>query len=967
MTADATPTDFRVLGSLEVIRDGATVPLGGPRRRAVLGYLLLHCGQAVPTSRLIGALWGDHPPPSARKGLQNAVWHLRAALSQGRTRGRGPELVTCAPGYLLRADAGDVDLLRFQELTDQGRASFAEGSVRAASGLWHRALALWRGRALADLAEAGFSWPELRALEESRLDVLEDFFDAELRLGHHDTVLAELQEAVRAEPRRERLLEQLMTALYRGGRQAEALAVYRRAESSLAETLGLEPGRALQELESAILAHAPELSQAAHEPTAVALTDGPHPPQAPDLRPKPAPESVRRDRRTFPAGVRTQATVLMLRATSGEGRHEEDGSDGPLAEVDRVALEEAARFGGNVVARLGATWLVLFADPRPHNQNHARRAVSAALAVRYRFAHTRWAAPSLGVRAVVATGDVVTRHSSVPATPLAVTGAVVDTCHGLLPRVPEHTVYVTEATRHCTRSAIVYRPAVPEGCWEAVGTRDPRPDGHPAPLIGRDDELASLMDLLSEPEGEEGPRVVTVIGEAGLGKSRLIDEFAARAAQLPGPGAPLVLRAPATLVDGSTLTVLAQGLRRCCGIEDGDSPQTAREKLYEAVRRAAPQDEERTLIRLHPLIGGDRLLEPPMVPHEVLFAWWKFMAGTATHRRLVVVVDELDFADDAVLDLVEGLAVVPARGRRGALLVVAGARPALLERRPHWESVRQSRTMSLKHLGAAAVRRYLTTVLDAPDAGSAGQGPRHPRLPSANEHFAGALAAVVPGNPRVVAAYIRDLLDPATAERPGAGEAALPGEVRRFTAARLDALPEPLRRVACDVAVLGEAAWSTAVAAAGGRRHEEVTGPLEELVDHGVLVARDTDPPPAAPVGHRYGFRHETDRQVARSRVPSDERACVHRAAVGWLATVADGHPQVATHLRMEALHLAAATSRPVPDLLECSLRKLDASPQAFADLDRTGVHYLILAETPATRLVELERVAEFCRRHPPG
>uniref|UniRef100_UPI00158655DB AfsR/SARP family transcriptional regulator n=1 Tax=Streptomyces sp. TRM64462 TaxID=2741726 RepID=UPI00158655DB len=220
----------------------------------------------VATSELLGALWPDDDrPASARKIVQNAVWGLRALFADttpgdGATR---PELVTQAPGYLLRIDPGRVDLHRFNRLVSEGRARLSGGEPAEAARLLGAALAEWSGPALADLAEAGTEWPELTALSQLRLDVMEDRFEAELRSGHHHAVLGELVSLAEEEPLRERLCGQLMVALYRCGRQAEALNAYSRVRRALVEEHGLEPSRELQVLQQNILTHDPALTPAA--------------------------------------------------------------------------------------------------------------------------------------------------------------------------------------------------------------------------------------------------------------------------------------------------------------------------------------------------------------------------------------------------------------------------------------------------------------------------------------------------------------------------------------------------------------------------------------------------------------------------------------------------------------------------------------------------------------------------------
>ncbi|MBB4909462.1 AfsR/SARP family transcriptional regulator [Actinophytocola algeriensis] len=247
---------FSVLGSIEVTSDAEPLELGGVKQRAILGYLVLHANKVVPTSHLLQAMWDGPPPPTARKMIQNAVSGIRRVLSeQSRTGRPTAALHTHAPGYQLHVDTETVDLHRFRALAKVGRAAIADGEPERGAELLRAGLSLWRGRALADLVEAGYRWSELTAVEDERLSALEDRLDAELACGRHREITPELEVLTATEPMRERLCRQFMLALYRSGRQADALRIYRRTREALVDSLGLEPGRDLQELQQQILDH----------------------------------------------------------------------------------------------------------------------------------------------------------------------------------------------------------------------------------------------------------------------------------------------------------------------------------------------------------------------------------------------------------------------------------------------------------------------------------------------------------------------------------------------------------------------------------------------------------------------------------------------------------------------------------------------------------------------------------------
>ncbi|HWO64130.1 MAG TPA: AfsR/SARP family transcriptional regulator, partial [Umezawaea sp.] len=254
---------FRVLGPLEVTVDGRPLPVRGVVQRSALGFLLLNAGQVVATSDLVRALWAGEAPPTARKMLQNAVSALRGTFTRNGVDADVAALLSHTSGYRLRVAPAAVDLSRFQRLAAQGRTELAAGAWERAATSLREGLDLWRGCALADLAETGVAWPELVELKGLRSAVVEDRFEADLACGRHHGIAAELEAAVDLWPDRERLSGQLMLALYRCGRQVEALAVYRRLRSGLGERLGLEPGRDLRLLERAILTHDPLLDQPA--------------------------------------------------------------------------------------------------------------------------------------------------------------------------------------------------------------------------------------------------------------------------------------------------------------------------------------------------------------------------------------------------------------------------------------------------------------------------------------------------------------------------------------------------------------------------------------------------------------------------------------------------------------------------------------------------------------------------------
>jgi DNA-binding SARP family transcriptional activator len=254
--------EFRILGPLEVWDEGCAVSLGGPKPRALLVVLLLHPNEVVPADRLIDELWGEDTPERAAAALRVNVSRLRKALPQD-------VLTTRSPGYVIRVEPDELDLRRFERLVDEGRSLLARGLAADASERLREALSLWRGPALADFAYESFAQTAIARLEEIRLAAVELRIDADLALGRHNELVGELEALVAEHPLRERLRRCLMTALYRSGRQAEALDAYQDARRALVDELGIDPTSALQELERAILRQDPALDVEAPVPAGV--------------------------------------------------------------------------------------------------------------------------------------------------------------------------------------------------------------------------------------------------------------------------------------------------------------------------------------------------------------------------------------------------------------------------------------------------------------------------------------------------------------------------------------------------------------------------------------------------------------------------------------------------------------------------------------------------------------------------
>ncbi|MFD8227579.1 BTAD domain-containing putative transcriptional regulator [Streptomyces massasporeus] len=732
--------EFKVLGPLDVVSGGRSLPLGGVKQRAVLGLLLLHANQVVATSQLLEALWPeDARPVTARKMVQNAVWGLRALLESGDGEGHAaPRLLTRAPGYVLRVDPEQLDATRFERAVAAGRARLDAGEAAEAAELLGEALAEWRGSALSDLAEQGVEWAELTALRQLRLDAMEDRFEAELACGRHHAVLGELTSLAEAEPLRERLCGQLMLALYRCGRQAEALSVFSRVRLALVEEYGLEPSAALQTLQHRILRHdqalasptevraepgvpetsapgrhADEEAGAARAPVRITSDTGfpgtagpdvmaPEPLRAPALLSVGAAESGDRPGAASTYGVvesgerpgaatrfglpeggavaeRRDVCVLVV-CTESAGDAAAMGSeqlDTSLHDAVTVLTESVEDRSGTVVGSMGGLCAALF-GLRSERPEASLDAVRAAFAARDRLA-TR---AGMVMRAVVISGKAIVRHDPHdPSAAVSVVGTLLDKAHGLLSGVPEGELYVSEDVAADTGAWVSYDETTraadgAPGIRRARALHPDEPAGHGTDTPRRP-ELALLENLLEYSRHHGVPSLLTVLGDHGVGKSRLLAQFEHRVA---GDADGVRVVRPRVPRDGQDAAGVAAALLEAWAPRHGARHDPPEQRIRAVVRSAVESDVDaaRLLRVLCPAL-------PPGLPGrgaDLLAAWGEVIEHEARHRTVVLCLDDLHLADDAVLDWVESLGGADT----GALLVVACGHSDLLRRRPIWGS-----------------------------------------------------------------------------------------------------------------------------------------------------------------------------------------------------------------------------------------------------------------------------------------
>ncbi|MFD4671542.1 BTAD domain-containing putative transcriptional regulator [Lentzea sp. NPDC058450] len=831
---------FHLLGSLEVLDDDLPVPLGGVKQRAALGFLLLHANRVVATSKLLQALWQRDVPPTARKMLQNAVSGLRGVLTPHGTTEGSALLLTHAPGYLLRVDQNSLDLSRFQQLTEQGRGELSAGNWPAAARVLRKALSLWRGPVLADLVETGINWPELTAIKDWRLSAQENCFEAELACGRHYEIIGELESLIEVEPYRERLNGQLMLALYRCGRQVDALSAYRRTRAALVEGLGLEPGRELQELERAILDHAPVLDlppsvQRRHllavgqtSPAPVVVTSPP---------PAPAAPVVTVDARDVTTVERKLVSVVMVSAQLGlaAGDGDPEDVDAVHQEVASVVAAEISRLGGVVGGNVGSVFLAMFGVPK-NAEDDADRAVRAALAVRDRLISVA------DVQIGVATGDSLVRSPAV-GTPTA-TGVLLDKCRQLMALAPLGAVRACTSTREAAVSVTWEADGAPSGGWQAVSCVSPRGVDRRAqaavPFVERERELLVLQGLLEEVRTRHRPHFVTVLGEAGVGKTRLVNELASSCS---------VLRGTATAFGDD------HGYGPLADVVSGFSSfETLRAAMASLVGVGELAD------RLHASLAC--LAEPSSGVQPDFPSWRRFLEEVAESSPLVVLLEDVHWANDVVLDFMEELSE---HASSVPLLVIATARPELLQRRPSWfGGKRNATTISLEPLSHNGTRSLLDSLLPTGELSA---------------ELWQALMSCVGGNPLFATEYARMMADPRMSCVQNGSSLPLPPSVRGVLTAQLDSLPFEVKAVLQDAAVTADLVSPGAVAATGGRDALEVAKALELLEQRDFLRRQGRN----SETGEiEYGFRHQLVRDVVAEQLPRALRAAKHERAQVW-------------------------------------------------------------------------------------
>ncbi|MCA1833668.1 MAG: AAA family ATPase [Actinobacteria bacterium] len=641
--------EFRILGSMEVVDGDRRVELPSGRGRALLALLVLHAGEAVSAERLIDELWGERPPPTAATVVQGLVSKLRKVLEPSRGKG-APAMVlqTVGTGYRLSIDPSAIDADLFKRIIDAAHGAPAEDRSRMLA----EALGLWRGQALADFAYEPFAQRAITALEDLRLAALEERIDADLETGGAGGLVGELERLVESHPFRERLRGLLMVALYRAGRQAEALEAYRRARKALVEELGIEPGPALRELEEAILRHDPALELQRAERNPVRATGW------------------------LPSERRT-VTVVATDLTPSSRLDADAEAVGRLgARAVETATDVFTQHGGRVEHVLGDMLIAFFGFPVAH-EDDAVRAVRAAVDLRTAIERLNAVPPTVAgaryaFRAGIDTGDIVVGGPGASLRDV-VSGRVVSAAGRLQQAGGEGDMIVGGGTARLVRGAVVLKPAADIGdSWRVLDivTGAPAvPRRLETPMFGRQQELTRIRSTFKRTARSGRPAMLTVVGEAGIGKTRLAKEFVSSI----GPDATVITGRCVAYGEGITFLPLREVVLDAAGIEGW--PALA-EKLGRREGGAHAAAEIAATLGFGAEPGNVRALGP---------AVRLLLETLAADRPLVVVLEDVHWAEPALLDLVD---YVTSEGA-GAIFIILLARTELLEdRAPAGEALR---------------------------------------------------------------------------------------------------------------------------------------------------------------------------------------------------------------------------------------------------------------------------------------
>ena len=827
----------RILGPFQLEEGGRRITIGGLRQRAVLASLVLHANEVVPSEQLLVDLWGEDSPPSAANALQAAISRVRRALPPGR-------LITKAPGYSLRIFPEELDASQFEQLVSEGREALSAGAEAQASRTLSQALSLWQGPALADFRYEPFAQADIARLEELHLTCLEERIEADLALGSASMLIPELLQLVGEHPVRERLRGQLMLALYRDGRQTEALEVYRDFRSFLQEELGLDTTPLLRDLEALILRHDPLLSPSSTT-TATPLARRP---------------------------VTVMCVVLHVASGSGAALDPEAHEAVNEHAVSRLtAILE--RHGGKLAIGAGERLAGVFGAASVH-EDDALRAVRASLEARSELVTEAGLLPrgygaSLACRFGVATAEALVGGTG----PLKFAGEAEAQAVALAEAADAGQILISRQTQELAAAAIETESAGPDRfiLLSAHAAMRPLALRLDAPLVGRDEEMRQLEAACAQTIRERVTMLVTVIGEAGLGKTRLVQDFAGRL--------------------GGKVNVLAG---RCLPYGEGITFWPLLEMVRQADADPDSSDSIKALLDGEADAGqvADRLSralssgsQGRLDAAEIFWAARRLLETLARSRPLLVIFEDLHWAEPTFLDLVESLAV---QAGRSPLILVCVARPELLETRPAWAAgTERAVSIELMPLAEASSVALLESL-----AGDQ----RISRSTRAR------ILETAAGNPL----YLEQLAVSLSEQTESHGRPVLPPTIEALLAARLQRLGPGASSVLACAAVIGKA---FSVAAVQELLPPEARDPLmrnlQTLVARGLVERLQ----PVKSHVEDHAFRHILIQEAAYRAIPKALRAELHHRFADWLEyvlTSATPRPEIlGYHLEQSVRYLS--------------------------------------------------------------
>jgi predicted ATPase/DNA-binding SARP family transcriptional activator len=917
-----------VLGPLEVCRDGQPLALGGERQRALLALLLIHANELVATEQLIDLLFGDQPSTGAVKALQVAISRLRRALGGADL---GAVVQTRPGGYLLNAGRDQLDGAVFERRLDEGRALVIAGDPAGGAARLRDALALWRGPPLADLALVDCLQVEIRRWLELRQVAVMERIDADLALGAGSELIAELETLIAAERLQERLRGQLMLALYRAGRQADALALYRETSELLRDELGLEPSRALQELERSILQQ-----HAALEPAPRAT------PAPAGHLPVPATPFLGGARElaelTPPPAVRKTVTVLiaeLVDATSPGCELDPEVRGRVLSRCLGELRTVLERHGASVETHAGDVLIAVFGTPAVH-EDDALRAVRAAVELRRSLSTVgedlgRDDELVLAVRVGVATGEVIAEQGG-----LTVTGEPVKMARRLCELAAPSELLIGAGTHELVSAAVTGQAL--SGHTSANGQAiaafrlddvladaSVRVRRFDSPTIGRERQLAALRTVFTNVVCDRSCHLVTVLGAAGVGKSRLVEALAGE------------LRESATVLSGCCLAYgegitfwpLAEAVR---GLVGNAEPSAA------AIAALAVDDPKAVLIGEGVAVALGARDAPGASTEEVFWAARKLLEAVARRRALVVVFDDLHWAEPTFLDFVEHVSELV---RDAPILLLCMARPELLDTRPAWGGGKlNATTVLLEPLDMQESRQLIASLL------------RDPPLPAAVVTL---VAQASEGNPLFAEEFLAMLVDRGVLRvrdgqwvaPPDLSRLPVPPTINALLTARLERLAPGERSLLQRAAVEGAHFHRSAVC-------ELSPDSPPATIDVGLasLVRKDLirSDRPDFTGDDAYRFRHALIRDAAYRSLPKQARAELHERFGSWLEQTAaerlrEVEATVGYHLAQafELLHELGVDDAHTHALGARALRRIESAGQrALARGDRPAAIVLL-------------------------